>query len=347
MTGYYVGLDVAMKETAVCVIDADRNIICEASVPTEIDDIVTFLAELNDDIEIVGLESGSLSHWLTEGLQKFLIPVKCIDARQASAFLSMRINKTDRNDARGIAEMMLCKIYREVAVKSDEMRSLGTLLNSRRLLVNQRSQAMMTIRGMLKPHGVRLGKVPVTKSATSLIRGKMSHLSLMVREAIEVLLDDLLSKIEGIKKLDREVEKMAADLPQAQLLMSVPGVGPVTALTYLMEIGEVSRFHSSRAVGAYVGLTPRQYSSGETHKQGRISKCGSQELRALLYSAAVVLLTRTQSWSKLKAWGVRLMQKKGLKKAATAVARKLAVVLHAMLRNNEAFRFGEAAKSAA
>ncbi|NRA90250.1 MAG: IS110 family transposase [Simkaniaceae bacterium] len=119
--------------------------------------------------------------------------------------------------------------------------------------------------------------------------------------------------------------------------MTVPGVGPIFALTYKAEIHDPCRFPNSRAVGAYLGMTRTHYSSGETREQGRISRCGSKELRSLLAEAGLVLLTRTKNWSKLKAWGLKLMKKKGIKKASVAVGRKLSVIMHRMLIEEEDF----------
>lgn len=338
---YYIGLDVSMKETFYCVVDAEGEIIFEGKTITEPDQIYHSIKKFLPETELVGLESGSLSHWLTEELLELKVPVKCIDARHCASFLSMRVNKTDRNDARGIAEVMRCKVYREVAVKPRETRALSSLLTSRKQLVNQRVQIIMSIRGILKPFGVRLGSIPKNELGALQVLKKISHLEGGIILAIEGLVRAAIEIMKSIKSLDSKVRIYASGLPDAKILMSIPGVGPVTALKYLVEIGDIERFKKSRAVGAYVGLTPKQYASGETQKQGRISKCGSKDLRSLLVEAAVVMLTRTNSWSKLKAWGMKLMKRTGLKKAATAVARKLAVIMHCMLKNQEGFQFSE------
>jgi len=110
----------------------------------------------------------------------------------------------------------------------------------------------------------------------------------------------------------------------------VPGVGPGTALTFISAIDDPARFRRSRSVGAYIGLTPRRYASGEIDRTGRISKCGDAMLRSYLFEAAGVLLTRVPKWCALKAWGVRLAKRIGFKKAKIAVARKLAVIMHRM-----------------
>lgn len=338
---HYIGLDVSMKETSICVINEKGKIIDEESVITDPQYIALHLKQLQLSIELIGLESGSLSHWLTEELLKEGLPVKCIDARHCAAFLSMKINKTDRNDAKGIAEVMRCGIYREVQVKSRGIREISALLTSRRQLVEQRSQLLMSIRGILKPFGIRLGSISKTKTGVGKIFDEIAKKDLneSVLFAIQNMIHAVQGIIEGISKMDRKIQEFIKSEPKAQLLMTIPGIGPVTALKYLVEISDPHRFKNSRSVGAYVGLTPKQYASGETQKQGRISKCGSKDLRSLLVEAAIVLITRTKSWSKLKAWGLKLMKKNGLKKAATAVARKLAVIMHKMLLTDSAFRF--------
>ena len=341
---YYIGLDVSMKETNVCVINEKGKIYSEEILETDPKVIASYVKQLDLSIELVGLESGSLSHWLTEELLNEGLPVKCIDARHCAAFLAMRINKTDRNDARGIAEVMRCGVYREVQIKSRELREISSLLTSRSQLVNQRVQTLMSIRGILKPFGIRLGSISKTRPGMARLMEHVANQDLeeSIIFAIQNLIKAAEAIIEGIYALDRKIKECIKDEPNAQLLMTIPGVGPVTALKYLVEIGDPRRFKKSRSVGAYVGLTPRQYASGETQRQGKISKCGSKDLRSLLVEAAIVLMTRTKSWSKLKAWGQKLMRKCGLKKAATAVARKLAVIMHKMQLTGEAFRFTDA-----
>lgn len=336
---HYVGLDVSMKETFVCVVNQEGKRIKEKSLPTMPCEIHRYLQSLELDIELVGLESGSLSHWLTTELANLGLRVKCIDARHIAAVLSININKTDRNDGRGIADAMRCGLYKEVRAKNPDQIALGTLLNSRKQIVEQRVQLLNCIRGLLKPFGIRLGALGQTAKSIKLIRAQLPKIPEIASKAIENQLRVLEIVIESIKELDKQVKQQVRKESHAELLMSVPGVGPVTALRYLTEICDPSRFRKSKSVGAYVGMTPKQYSSGETHKQGRISKCGPKELRSLLTEAGIVILTRTKSWSKLKAWGLRLQKKHGLKKAAIAVGRKLSVMMHRMLLTGERFRF--------
>lgn len=338
---HYIGLDVSMKETSVCVINENGKIVKENTIPTEPREIASYINRLQICVGLVGLESGSLSHWLTEELVSIGLPVKCIDARHCAAFLSMRINKTDRNDAQGIAEVMRCGIFREVQIKPRAVREVSSLLTSRKQLVDQRTRMLMSIRGILKPFGIRLGSISKTPKGIAKV---LEHILVQgLEEPVKIGIRSLFHAIQAmttsIAELESNIKKYINSEPRAQLLMTIPGVGPITALKYLVEISDPKRFKKSRSVGAYIGLTPTQYASGETQKQGKISKCGSKDLRSLLVEAAVVLLTRARSWSQLKAWGLRIMKRSGLKKAATAVARKLAVIMHQMLITEKPFRF--------
>lgn len=338
---HFIGLDVSTKETFVCIVNEKQKIVREEILPTEPELLAEYIHSLKLEIESVGLESGSLSHWLTEELMELQVPVKCIDARHASAFLSMKVNKTDRNDAQGIAEIMRCKAYKEVAIKKGEQRADLVLLKSRKAAVDQRVSLLNQIRGLIKPFGIRLGSISKTERGMDEILEKTKDLPEAAASGIKMLVELARVTIQAIRKIDTEVKAKAVQNPQAQVLMSIPGVGPVTALWYCCELGDPRRFKKSKAVGAYLGLTPKQYSSGETCRRGRISKQGSKELRSLLVEASLVHLRLTKSYSKLKAWGMRLSKRTGLKKAVTAMGRKLAVIMHRMSITGEVFRFTE------
>ena len=336
---HYAGLDVSMKETFVCVVDQSGKKICDKRLPTDTKAIVAFFNNLNLDMELIGLESGSMSHWLTTELQSLGLRVKCIDARHIAAVLSVKINKTDRNDARGIADAMRCELYKEVKPKTRERISLMTLLNGRQLLVEQRVVLFNCVRGLFKPYGINLGSIGNGSKAIEIILTKAKELPEAAFRAIQEMMKPLLTVIESIKELDKQVKEQAKANKDVRLLMSIPGVGSVTALRFVAEIGDPGRFMKSKPVGAYIGMTPRQYSSGEIQKQGRISKCGPKALRTLLVEAGVVILSRTRSWSKLKAWGLRIQKRNGFKKAAVAIGRKLSVIMHRMLVTKEPFKF--------
>jgi len=325
---HYVGLDVSLKQTAVCVVDQTGKIQREGMVASDPDTIADFIAANAPHVARIGLEAGATSTWLWTELKKLGLPVICIDARHAKAALKMQINKSDRNDAVGIARIMQCGWYKEVRVKDLDSHAIRSLLSSRALLVDMKRDLENQIRGLLKNLGLVIGRAKLntfTARANELIDGKPALAAavaplLKAREAIE----------QQIADLDCKVLRLARSEPQVRRFMTVPGVGPITALCYLATIDDPTRFKKSRNVGAYVGLTTRRYASGETDRTGRISKCGDGMLRSYLYEAANVLLTRVARWSALKAWGMRIAKRRSLSKARVAVARKLAVILHRM-----------------
>jgi transposase len=336
---YYTGLDVSMKTTSLCIVDVEGKIVFEETVPTDPGHIALVLNDTKFPITKVALESGSISNWLLKELKMQKIPAICIDSKKMSKVLSININKTDKNDAHMIAEALRCKFYSEVAEKSQENVDLGILLNSRRTLINIKNTFKNSIRGHLKAFGIRLGSLGHAKFILAVkkqLEDKTPHTKLAILE--------LLKSFEFIAKqiddIDKEIEKLATNNEDVQLLSTIDGIGPITALTYIAHLGDPNKFNNSRSVGAYFGLTPNQYSSGETVQMGRISKCGNTEVRNMLNEAAVSAMYRTKAWSKIKAWGLRLAKKKGHKKAAMAVARKFSVLMHRMLITRKPYERG-------
>ena len=343
---YYAGLDVAMKETFICILSEEGTKVFESKCSTDPQLIYEELAKGDVELEKVGLETGSISHYLTKGLQDLGCNAICIDARKMAAILSVTVNKTDKNDARGIADAMRCNHYKEVHLRDINDNSIAILLKSRATLIQSRTALKNTVRGYLKSYGIRLGDVS-HKKFPALVREHYSDILPEASKGIEGLLKSFEAINKEILVLDDELKEICKQDQEVQLLMTAPGVGMIVALTYKTDLGDPTRFKKSDSVGAYYGMTPRQYSSGEKVKQGRISRCGAREVRTLLAEAAVVLLTRNQSWSPLKVWGLKLMKKYGLKKASMAVGRKLAVIMHRMLLTGESFKFSKADLKAA
>ena len=325
---HYVGLDVSLKLTAICIVDRTGKIQREGVVPSDPEAIAAFIKSYSSNVARVGLEAGATSTWLWTELNKLGLPVICIDARHAKAALKMQINKSDRNDAVGIARIMQCGWYKEVRVKDLDSHAVKALLVSRALLVKIKRDVENQIRGLLKNLGLVIGRAKMNVFAVragELIQDRPKLTAAVVpllktREVIE----------RQIADLDRKVLQLARNNTQVRRFMTVPGVGPITALCYLATIDDPTRFKKSRSVGAYAGLTTRRYRSGEIDWTGRISKCGDAMLRTYLYEAANVLLTRIAKWSALKSWGMRIAKRSSLRKAKVAVARKLAVILHRM-----------------
>jgi transposase len=325
---HYVGLDVSLKLTAICVVDRTGKIEREGSVDSDPEAIAAFVKWHAPHVVRIGLETGATSTWLWTELSKMGLPVICIDARHAKAALKMQINKSDRNDAVGIARIMQCGWYKEVHVKALDRHAVKGLLVSRALLVKIKRDVENQVRGLLKNLGLVIGRAKMNVFAVR--AAELTEDRPELAAAVEPLLKAREAIERQIADLDRKVLGLARNDAQVRRFMTAPGVGAITALCFLATIDDPARFKRSRSVGAYVGLTTRRFASGEIDWTGRISKCGDKMLRSYLYEAANVLLTRVAKWSALKAWGIRLAKRSGLRKAKVAVARKLAVILHRM-----------------
>jgi transposase len=344
---HYVGLDVSLKQTSICVVDQAGSVVREGVVDSDPELIAAFVRSKAPGALRIGLETGPTTTWLWTELKRLGLPVICIDARHAKAVLKMQINKSDRNDAAGIARIMQTGWFKEVRVKTIDSHLIKALLVSRALLVKIKRDLENQIRGLLKNLGLIIGRAKFNVFAVR------AEELIEDRPELEAVIKPLLAArkaIEGqVADLDRKVLKLARHDVQVRRLMTVPGVGPVTALCFKATIDDPTRFKRSRSVGAYVGLTTRRHASGEVDWSGRISKCGDAMLRMYLFEAAGVLLTRVPKWSALKAWGIRLAKRNGLRKAKVAVARKLAVILHRMWIDETEFNWSkkEAAASQA
>jgi transposase len=332
----YVGLDASLKKTLICVVDSMGKVLREGVVDSQPGAIARFLKSRAPGAVRIGIETGT-SIWLTTELRALGLPVICIDARHANAVLKMQINKSDRNDAAGIARIMQTGWFKEVRLKGFDSHAVRALLMSRAMLVKIKRDLENQIRGLLKIAGLLVGT-----AKGNVFTRRVFELAKQCRE-LGMAVMPLLTAREAIDKqlseLDRKVSRLARSDRQTRSFMTAPGVGPITALCFQATIDDPARFNRSRSVGAYVGLTTRRYSSGEIDWTGRISKCGDPMLRSYLYEAAGVLLTRVQKWSALKAWGTRLAKRIGMRKARVAVARKLAVVLHRMWVDGTDFRW--------
>ena len=334
----YVGFDVSKEETAFCVKDPTGKILARGKVATDPQALFEALREHCLCPERIVLETGTLSGWLARGLDKLGIAVEVIDARQAHAVMKLQHNKTDAGDAELLAEIARTGFCRAVTVKSEAAQEDRILVKARAHLVRQRRDTENAIRGFLGSMGLRFPKGS-GKLAGRVGTALENHPELS--PAIVPLLSTVTALKREIERLDKAVMARAKGDPACHVLMSTPGVGPVTALTYAATIGDAERFAKSRTVGAYVGLTSRRWQSGEMDYSGRISKHGDAMLRALLYEAANSLLTVVRKPHPLKDWARRVRKRTSHKKACVALARKLAVILHRMLITGEAFRWPE------
>lgn len=332
------GLNVSVKETSVCIVDESGKLCREKKVVTHPDDLVAVLSDPAFNFERIGLEAGPLSQWLFEGLAKAGFAVVCIETRHTKAFLkAQQLNKSDRNDARGIAHMMRVGLFKDVHVKTLTSQKRRALLTARKLLQEKAIAMENDMRGLLRNFGLKVGTIRAFKFDERI--RELVEAAPDLAEIIESLLAARQKLREEFVKLDRKVRGEARVDPVCRQLMTVPGVGPIVALAYTSTIDIPSRFRHLRAVGAVLGLTPVLNQSGESSRIGHVSLCGDGMLRGLLYEAAQVLLIRVKKWSWLKAWAMNVAKRHGIKKAIVALARRLAVVLHRMWVDGSEFRW--------
>lgn len=342
---HYAGLDVSIKETSVCVLDEVGRIVREVKVPSHPDDLAAALADPAHPLERVGLEAGPLSQWLFNGLADKGVPVVCIETRHTKAFLKAQPNKSDRNDARGIAQMMRVNLFRPVHVKTVRSQRRRALLSARKLLQEKAIAIENDIRGLLRNFGLKVGAVGSAK-----FEARIRNLVDDRPEFLDIMLPLLAARRvlrDRFTELHRSVLDAAKSDEVCHRLMTIPGVGPVVALAFVATIDTPARFRTARSVGPALGLTPTLHQSGETNRVGRVSLCGDAMMRSLLYEAAQVLLTRVSKWSWLKAWAVAAAKRRGQRRAIVALARRLAVIMLRMWRDGTEFRWARCAGEAA
>jgi transposase len=334
---HFAGLDVSVKETSVCIVDDTGKIVREVKVASEPEALLQVLGKPAYRFKRIGLEAGPLSQWLFSGLAEAGLPVICVETRHMRAVLKAQINKTDRNDARGIAQMMRAGIYRPVHVKTLRSQKLRMLLTHRKLLQSKAIAIDNDLRGTLRNFGLKVGIVGTVKFEARIreLVENLPDLAALVEPLLVVR--RVLRQQLGI--LHRRLLAIVRDDEVCQRLMTVPGVGPVVALTYRATVDVPARFHNSKAVGASFGLTPSRHQSGESERTGAISKCGDEMMRVMLYEAAQIMLVRSTKWSWLKAWAMKIARHRGMKKAIIALARRLAVIMHRIWVDGTEFRW--------
>jgi transposase len=341
---HYVGIDVSLERSSVCVVDATGRIVREAKVPSEPEALVGFLRQLGVPLTRVGLEAGPLSQWLHAGLTGAGFEAVLLETRHVKAALSAMIVKTDRKDARGIAQLLRMGWYRPVHRKSPPAQEVRALLVGRKLLQGKLLDVELSIRGLLRGFGLKLGEVSKGRFAARV--RELATGQPMLERVVEPMLRARDALRGEYLTLHRAVLAIVREDAVCRRLMSVPGVGALVAVTYSSAVDDPARFRRSRAVGAHFGLTPKKYQSGETDVTGGISKAGDAMVRTALYEAANVMLTRTGKFSTLKRWGLEVAKRRGMRRAKVALARKLATVLHRLWVDGSSFRFGEEATAA-
>jgi transposase len=334
---HFAGLDVSVKDTSVCIVDDTGKVIREVKVASEPQALLAVLRNPAYHLKRIGLEAGPLSQWLYSALAEAGLPVICVETRHMRAVLKAQINKTDRNDARGMAQMMRVGLYRVVHVKTLRSQKLRMLLTHRKLLQSKAIAVDNDLRGTLRNFGLKVGMVGAAGFEARIKELIENFFDLAILVEPLLVVRRVLREQLGI--LHRRLLAVVRDDEVCRRLMTVPGVGPVVALTYRATVDVPARFCKSKSVGAVFGLTPAKYQSGEIDRSGAISRCGDEMMRVMLYEAAQIMLVRSVKWSWLKAWAIQIAKRRGLKKAIVALARRLAVIMHRIWVDGTEFRW--------
>jgi transposase len=341
---HYAGIDVSLECSSVCVVDTNGKIVCEGKVASEPAALIAWFGSRGLSLARIGLEAGPLSQWLYAAMRDARLAVELLETRHVhDAFKAMPV-KSDRNDARGIAQLMRLGWFRPVHCKSLPAQETRAVLTARKLLQSKLRDLENSVRGILRGFGLKVGKTTARSFAGRIRELVAGHPSLeAIAQALLAVHAVLLREFNGFEK---RVRIMARLNLQAKLLMTTPAVGPIVALTYACAIDDPGRFKSSKAAGAHFGLTPSKHQSGQTNITGRISKIGDAAVREALYQSAHVMLTKpVKGCPQLKSWAMRIARRAGMRKAKVALARKLAVIMHRMLA--DAKPFNPAAKAGA
>ncbi len=339
---YYAGIDVSLECSSICVVDATGKMVREGKVASEPEALLAWFGSLGCALERIGLEAGPLSQWLFAALQSAGRAVELLETRHVRKALEMMPVKSDRNDARGIAQLMRLGWFRPVHCKSMAAQETRAVLTARKLVQAKLRDVENSLRGILRGFGLKVGKTTARSFAGRIGELVAGHPTLeTIAQALLAAHAVLLREFNGLEKRTRG---MARADRRARLLMSTPSVGPIVALTYAAAIDDPARFRSSRQTGAHFGLTPKKYQSGQTDYTGRISKIGDASVRTALYEAAHIMLTKPiKGCTQLKSWAMRIARRGGMRKAKVALARKLAVILHRMLITGMPFNAAAAA----
>ena len=338
---YHAGLDVSLKEISICVVDADGKTVARGVSPADPEGVAGWFLAKSLSPRLIVHESGQLSIWLQRGLERLGLPALCIDARKAHKSLSARPNKSDAADAEGLAQLARTGWFTPVHVRSEDSDRLRSLISARAHLISLRKDLEGHIRGILKTFGIRLtgiGKGGQRQGFRDQLAAAGER-NAVLRSIADGFIAAHSTLCQAAADLDHAVKEKVKTHPVARRLMTIPGVGPVVALNFVALVDDPSRFGRAENVGAFLGLTPRRYQSGEMDWSGRISKCGDGAMRSLLFEAATTLIGRVKKFSALKSWAVRLAARRGFAKAAVATARKLAVLMLTLWKTETEFKW--------
>lgn len=330
---YFAGIDVSLEESSICVVDTDGKIIREVKVASEPEVLAAFFETAGFVVSRIGLEAGPLSQWLHDGLTQAGFEVVLLETRHVKAALSAMVVKTDRKDARGIAQLLRMGWFQPVHAKSVGARDTRALLAARKLL--QSKLIDVELRGF----GLRIAKTSKGRFEARVLELVEGHA--MLEEIMAAMLRAREALRTEFTALHRQILAIARACPVTRRLMTTPGVGALVAITFKSAVDDPHRFARSKSVGAHFGMTPRKYQSGETDVTGRISRVGDVAARTALYQAAHIILSAATPYSSLKCWAMQVAKRRGMQRAKIACARKLATILHRMWIEETDFRWGK------
>jgi transposase len=343
---HYAGIDVSLECSSVCIVDAAGKIVREGKVASEPEALIAWFGLSRLELVRIGLEAGPLSQWLYPTMHRAGLAVELLETRHVRRAFETMLVKSDRNDARGIAQLMRLGWFKPVHCKSLAAQEMRALLTARKLVQSKLHDVQNSVRGILRGFGLKVGETTPKRFSGRITELVTGHPNLEV--IAEALLTVHAVLLREFKDFEKRLRLAARSDTRARLLMSVPSVGTIIALTYASAIDDPARFTSSKRVGAHFGLTPKKYQSGETDYSGRISKIGDASVRAALFEAAHTMLTKPlKGCTQLKSWAMRIARRAGMRKAKVALARKLAVIMHRMLADAQPFNPTVAATMAA
>jgi transposase len=334
---HYAAIDVSLELASVCIVDAAGKIVMERKVETHPEALVKFFRDLGLPLTLIGLEAGPLSQWLHAGLTKAGFETVLMETRHVKKALSASTVKTDRRDARGMAQLLRMGWFRPVHAKSAGSQEVRALLVARKQLQHKLIDIELSIRGILRGFGLKVGKVTkkdFEKRIRELVTGHE-----MLTEISAAMLAARTTLLTQFTKLHKAVLDIVRHDEVCRRFMTTPSIGAIAAVTYRSALDDPGRIKKSKNAGPLFGLTPRRYQSGETDVTGGITRVGDEMVRTALYEAANILLSRVTRFSALKRWGLEVAKRRGLKRAKVAVARKLAVILHRMWIDGTTFRW--------
>jgi transposase len=329
----YIGIDLAKTASQICILTEDAELI-ERRIPTTRDHFARLLASAPPSRIL--LEASTESEWVARCLESLGHEVIVADPNFAPMYATRsRRVKTDKRDARALAEASRLGAYRPAHRTSEPQRHVRAQLAVREALVRTRSRYISLVRALLRRDGLR---VQTGMARSFVLRLDCLPLSAELRVEIKPLSTLLEAINEQIRQADAELAQLVKADPVLRRLTSAPGVGPVTAACFVSTLDDVTRFASARQVRAYLGLVPSEYSSGERKQRSGINKAGPNRARYLLVEAAWALMRSSRPEAeRLRQWAAGIRQRRGMKVAIVALARKLAGILFAMWRDESEF----------